>query len=38
MKVATGSTRIGPREDSPSPVPAPEKLPPREPVVPVKLR
>ncbi|RZL39687.1 MAG: RecQ family ATP-dependent DNA helicase [Rubrivivax sp.] len=28
----------GPREDSPRPAPPPEKLPPREPVAPVKLR
>jgi ATP-dependent DNA helicase RecQ len=28
----------GPREDSPAPGPVPEKLPPREPVVPAKLR
>jgi ATP-dependent DNA helicase RecQ len=28
----------GPREDSPAPTPPPEKLPPREPVVPAKLR
>ena len=30
--------RSGPREDSPRPAPPPEKLPPREPVVPAKLR
>ncbi|MDR7298889.1 ATP-dependent DNA helicase RecQ [Pelomonas aquatica] len=35
---ATWPSRMGPREDSPSPAPAPEKLPPREPVVPAKLR
>ncbi|HEV6965582.1 RecQ family ATP-dependent DNA helicase, partial [Roseateles sp.] len=35
---ATGSRRMGPREDSPRPAPPPEKLPPREPVQPVKLR
>jgi ATP-dependent DNA helicase RecQ len=28
----------GPREDSPAPTPPPEKLPPREPVVPARLR
>ncbi|MCE4555405.1 RecQ family ATP-dependent DNA helicase [Roseateles cellulosilyticus] len=30
--------QAGPREDSPRPAPPPEKLPPREPVTPVKLR
>lgn len=30
--------RSGPREDSPAPAPLPDKLPPREPVTPVKLR
>lgn len=35
---ATLPARMGPREDSPSPAPPPEKLPPREPVVPAKLR
>ena len=35
---ATWPPRMGPREDSPSPAPVPEKLPPREPVVPAKLR
>ncbi len=38
IATATLSTRMGPREDSPSPAPPPEKLPPREPVVPAKLR
>ena len=32
------ATQAGPREDSPRPAPPPEKLPPREPVVPAKLR
>jgi len=35
---AAWSSRMGPREDSPRPAPPPEKLPPREPVQPVKLR
>jgi ATP-dependent DNA helicase RecQ len=35
---ATWPRRMGPREDPPSPAPVPEKLPPREPVVPAKLR
>ncbi|MDG0856264.1 RecQ family ATP-dependent DNA helicase [Roseateles puraquae] len=37
MSAAT-AWRLGPREDSPRPAPPPEKLPPREPVTPVKLR
>ena len=32
------ASRMGPREDAPDPAPPPEKLPPREPVSPVKLR
>ena len=35
---AAATWRLGPREDSPRPAPPPEKLPPREPVTPVKLR
>lgn len=38
IAAAAVPARLGPREDSPCPAPPPEKLPPREPVVPAKLR